>query len=1421
MMLVSPASSNSKIEKESPQHSKESGLNLRTSKKTNLQDLDRDQFVDFVQQVFTSTESRPLRFGENKDGGIDIAIIGTDRLEAIQCKFITGKTNSVKSAWQKEAKKLSDVLKTDHDGKLLAQSQYLPWSNTQQPIVTYIFCYNFTSVNLQQFNNLKRSDEHLRVKIQNFFCKQIAARRGFAHISKIEVRVLSGDSLLAMALIDPVLTFKVFGPEIPLGFEPIGLFDEKNSLQEGFQKCLSDRAIKYFSREAFLASATQKSVVFDTETKILKDLFDTPDEEPILLITGPGGYGKSRLSIEICKMVGLIKKCVTYRIDDDVDADAVSELARTIPNGVTLVLWIEYIETQRHFQSIISRAARLNTLGVASVRIIGNCRKSFFKSELSDTFQSVIDISSIETGLEFEYRKAVFKHIIKQAGYNPSDNFSQECGHNPVLAALMAYISSQEDVGENLREEIKKLVENPKFARDISSWLVSKILRSYNSVNQTISRANLIENIAGILMILPATDSVMELVNGDKILGGLLKILIADRIVEKRRILSTRGTRVRIRWAVAHDIVADYFLGKYLSDTEFLEAELRQLLRLAAKRNAIWSTILSLQRVDLRDRISSNSWHKLFSSQINENFGLWSPSRASLIKTNLLSPRDKILLLVDNAEFFDGLANEPLGSRAVTGLAYLYAKTGALQGSELNEQQTNDFLSFLEQAQLSADDKLHALGCALRFAPERFESRALEAIALDKNSTDQYHLFCGWLHCGLRPRNIEEPLSRWLLRYCTSSNRAALVIWAWLSASYNESDHDKAEDNLFFISEFLKEWIEHNSAVRDFEARFVFGGWLRLSSKISSIAAFETLGLIEPHLCRWLPRFGSYVESSYVLAAWMRCGATAGPEHAARVFKEVTPFVRSWLDHSDHCFDQTAAYVFSAALICCMETNNGPKECLGLFEKDILNFLLFSVTQSTPFLIHDYLKSSSYLGPDAAKRSFLEVENLIVKWLADRQNKRNFEAHFVFEGWLITAIESGRKSLEDCVERINDDVEEWLNTYRCQSLEFKWMKALRLLGLEYEIKNTQVKRKTKTEISEFIRDCNYEDVMLFIRESSIQELIEFIELGGLVDSQFDGVMNRLRSEKVLQDKHRILIALLNQKIDKKKVSDYALDLIIEDPSNPATSGFVINILEYLKLSVEDLEYVKDPILVWFSTVDAKDGSWWTLNKLIKTYQQDDKVNSVAINWLLRYEGILHTRVVHGALVTYNARKYPSVIDPAIRWVDARGGGTGAADLLSHLVPLQFMRPEIVDFSLSWIDTYPGGSGVNLLAISLIELVLDDHPKSEEIASKIVWWFAHHGPSSGELMVFSIALVMARNKPVGSQQLADAFCDWLERNAEGFGAPKVLRLLKNDDFICKRVLKRLENWELVNTPLALSAHDSLIDLKNNGRRDADA
>ncbi|MGH9855855.1 MAG: hypothetical protein ACREBD_38965, partial [Blastocatellia bacterium] len=372
-----------------------------------------DAFQRFVYDLLRNEYAGLHIFpSKGKDGGIDLIQTTANPEHVFECKYISNDDLSVaKQRWSEVAKNLNNNITNPQGPK---ESQYAPWYCADPGISHYVFCVSSVLKTQASFAEFQET-------ILQFFRQLGGAHPHLKHLASISVEILDWSDFSARLQAHSHLLFRWFTNAIPSGLASL-----ESALQAGtFSSFLSSEKLPYYSRKDhfdYLNSSPTKSV--PDEEAILRQL--EGDGVTGLIITGKGGMGKTRLTLEIGRLAAS-QGWGVLRVRKSCKEDDLERLAQRLEPADKTLLLIDYVETQPNFAALINKLNELNEEGHGfHLRYLANCRKSYYQSSVDKEYwQAEVDVSQDEAspGVTPElkewfehYRRRIIVHILDQCG---------------------------------------------------------------------------------------------------------------------------------------------------------------------------------------------------------------------------------------------------------------------------------------------------------------------------------------------------------------------------------------------------------------------------------------------------------------------------------------------------------------------------------------------------------------------------------------------------------------------------------------------------------------------------------------------------------------------------------------------------------------------------------------------------------------------------------------------------------------------------------------------------------------------------------------------------------------------------------------------------------------------------------------------
>ncbi|WP_146048752.1 ATP-binding protein [Pseudanabaena sp. BC1403] len=731
--------------------------------------------------------------------------------------------------------------------------------------------------------------------------------------------------------------------------------------QGAFREYLSSEKLPYYSRSAHLSiDPAPENVAIPDEVALLQRL-DSRDLTG-LIITGSGGFGKTRLMLEIGRLA-LADNWLVFRVRERLKADGIYQLAEAIEVSQKVLLLIDYVETQQDFAELLETMNELNEDEDFQFKYIANCRTTHYPSIRDIYKHQQVDLSP-DKALDWfkSYRRETVRHILQGSGLGATDDYLLLCRDTPILAVFLAYLHSRER-----NADLASLVGEPSFGE----WLIKRIRLSFQT-------PQIEKKLAFLITQFPLNDAVAETIyRGDY--HQLFSRLANDGWIEQEELsmdLSDDRT-----WVTIHDVLADQILTHYLeSNSKTTELFVCELLEFAVQVGSLRSTLYTLQRLIGLPQLNRLDWLKILNQQMLRAPLAWKETRDVLIRNSLLSSIQTLSLLDRHEPVWEGIETEVDFQNS---LAWNIRQYLSEAGSQTDNSISITLTKWIEKSipQISRTNLL--LNWGLKLCPKIVQEAALNWITIYPRKFQTHYLLVAWLESDLPSEAISFAVQQWCDQF-PIDDHLSFVYKSWLDAGGDKeriqshlsawlSDHATALETSFVykswldaggdkerIQSHLSAWLSSHATA--LEANFVYQSWLDAGGDKERI---------QSHLFEWLSLHATALEAQFVYYSWLDAGGD----------KERIQFhLSTWL--SDHATALEANFVCKSWL-----DAGGDKEQI---QSHLSTWLSVHATAlETSFVYKAWLD----VGGDKER-----IQSHFFEWLS--LHATVLEADFVYKSWL-------------------------------------------------------------------------------------------------------------------------------------------------------------------------------------------------------------------------------------------------------------------------------------------------------------------------------------------------------------------------------------------------------------------------------------
>ncbi|MFM2045169.1 MAG: hypothetical protein RLY86_3745, partial [Pseudomonadota bacterium] len=754
-----------------------------------------------------------------KDGAIDARMDGPGAV--MEAKHTGAGIEAGRRAWVEVLDKLNRHL-AEPAGPTSGQGQYGPWyAHCRYPIRRYLFCMSGALANENQRQTLEQ-------EIAAGFTALADRNPRLAHLRGIEVTVHDWSYFRPVLDGDPVLRARFF--PLPTGLRTLRQVVENDrkrtrSGRRAFLDLLDSGTLPYYSRADHLAGHPAPAGADIRDEAGLLDILET-NRETGLVLTGPGGFGKTRLMRELGELAET-RGWLVLQPEESAGAELVTTLHRLVGPGQKVLLLLDYVETRSAFIGLVQSLVDANEEDDCRWHYVANCRATYRDSLDGLQGQRVVEIdpgAPAAAAWHKGYREETVRRILGHAGIPVDDGLLRACRGTPILAAFLFHLQA---TGGDL--DLGRLRQGGTF-RD---WVWRRLQRTFHGLSLETLRTPLSQFMG--LLPLPERDAQTVALDQRAI---LVERLLRDLWIDRDPDPDGRDWLV-----VAHDVLADQVLGDHLREAPTAGPRVQALLTLAEQTGAVESALLALAR--LHGDLPVIPWSRIIAERLRENPGAWRGARGLLFRSPLLDAAEKLRLLTEHAGTVDGLESDPDFQNSL-GWMVRQVRDGNLPDAAA----ASVIQGWVDRAAPAVFVSNFLLTMALRWQPARYRDRAMAWFAYAPQAVQTHYLLVAWLKAGLPWQEISGQVRAWLDRHA-GHDKASFLLAAWLDAG----------GDLAAVADGVQAWLKlHDMAPK---AQFVYKAWLDAGGDLAAVA---------DGVQAWLKLHDMAPKAQFVYKAWLDAG---------------------------------------------------------------------------------------------------------------------------------------------------------------------------------------------------------------------------------------------------------------------------------------------------------------------------------------------------------------------------------------------------------------------------------------------------------------------------------------------------------------------------------------------------------------------
>ena len=786
------------------------------------------------------------RLFRGRDGAIDLY----DRLAEVgsatvaECKFIGSEAaKEAPQRWADVYRNLANNLPRLYaDSQIAPTSPYRAWLDPERPVARYRFCVTA----IMSPEEIDALEKRIAADFGQLVTQGVDPLRQLAECDGA-VRVLAWNRFEAELDEHPSLAFRWFRG-LPVG---VDLLANRSGPEPTFRDFLESGALHYFSRNQYVAETGGS--LDGGESDFAAGLAN--GQPNALLITGPGGVGKTRLSLELAASLSSDAYGFdVYRLGRSANFNSVIELAGHYPTDRSVLLLVDYAEAVPALAGIADAVAHLHANTRHRIRLIATCRSSantLVRDSLAPLDPEERSLSSTRAG-EIDYVAWVTRSILSVEMFPDPDGLAEVCHGVPALAAFALFLFRR------YREQFDLQFGALHGLGDFDKWFNHRIEMLIEPLSNRREQERALAHIA---LALPIPEA--HFPQFARQWSPLLDSLRTDRWIEYDD----------QSYHAVHDVFADALAARWLFEAEHVGTDhALELLSVAAERLDLAHALTALERLAQHPRFTEINGRRVIETLLANHREQTKACCGLILGGKLLTFEAKLAVLSRSQALQQVVARE----RSLdVFLSFLAAEATHLKLKLANVPELQAVSDLLDHACNQPQYSNMILRRAYALHPERFRERALANVDAFALAEPTHFLLVQLLKHGEAPSAIESVVVRWLGRHACAY-RATYLYHAWLDVGGGTEA----------VAEALLAWVDtHGQTER---AQFVYTAWLNAGGGTKVVAA----GLLA-----WVDAYGQTEHASFVYAAWLEAKGAFEP-----IREQVIRWVQVWAAKSDFVY---------------------------------------------------------------------------------------------------------------------------------------------------------------------------------------------------------------------------------------------------------------------------------------------------------------------------------------------------------------------------------------------------------------------------------------------------------------------------------------------------------------------------------------
>ena len=307
----------------------------------------------------------------------------------------------------------------------------------------------------------------LREEIQDFFSKLAQDYEHLRHLEEVQVGDIVDWALIESKLkSQKYLLFRWFPGTRVIGLTPI---EDITGSQDSYRAYLHAGRLPFYSQAAHAKKVSPPTGVAVADPSSLLTMME-PGTCDGVIASGPGGVGKTRLTLEIAQFA-VQQGWTVLRAGSRLNPERIDEFAESLDPSDNVLIVFDYVETESDFPGLLEAIHTVNDSFGLQICYVASCRSAFYRSTLAiDTRHNHVDLSILVKAQAQEwlrgYLQATVRHVLSHCFERVESTHLSVCGYVPALAVFLVYLNIR---GRN--DDLHELVQDQDFAR----WVVRRL----------------------------------------------------------------------------------------------------------------------------------------------------------------------------------------------------------------------------------------------------------------------------------------------------------------------------------------------------------------------------------------------------------------------------------------------------------------------------------------------------------------------------------------------------------------------------------------------------------------------------------------------------------------------------------------------------------------------------------------------------------------------------------------------------------------------------------------------------------------------------------------------------------------------------------------------------------------------------------